>query len=357
MAQFHPVPQQQFEDIGYDYVEVVEELSFTEGMPATAPLAPSLPGAYMGARQYPAVTTEQLSELPHAATGQLEYTVRELSAPPAPPLKPKTTPSTDKVRVPTTSTQTPSSLTAALQATMSPKATGRIVIIPGTRTAARKQQTDEIITQPRRMSPRLRHGVVFAVLLGLVITSLLTLSPLTGGQYGLPILQNFGHWLQNPLGWTIPAHMAPAQAQMNNQQTNANMPPMNLPKSQYVAIAQQDAIDAGISPVYFVRQIYLESGFNPNAASPAGAIGIAQFLPSTAAGLGIDPRNPVQALRGAARLMASYAKNYGGDYAKALAAYNGGSGTVQNAVRNCGANWLNCLPGETRNYIHVIMGI
>ncbi len=42
----------------------------------------------------------------------------------------------------------------------------------------------------------------------------------------------------------------------------------------------------------------------------------------------------------------------------ALAAYNGGSGTVTYAVNACGAsNWLNCLPGQTRNYIYVIMGI
>jgi len=64
-----------------------------------------------------------------------------------------------------------------------------------------------------------------------------------------------------------------------------------------------------------------------------------------------------QALHGAAQLMANYNNMYGGDYAKALAAYNGGTGTVQYAVNNCGANWLNCLPGETRHYIYVIMGI
>ncbi|TMD45283.1 MAG: lytic transglycosylase domain-containing protein, partial [Chloroflexi bacterium] len=101
-----------------------------------------------------------------------------------------------------------------------------------------------------------------------------------------------------------------------------------------------------------------ESGFNPKAVSPAGAVGIAQFLPGTAAGLGVNPWDPIQALRGAAQLMASYARNYGGDYAKALAAYNGGSGTVQYAVNACGAaNWMNCLPYETRHYIYVIMGI
>ena len=132
---------------------------------------------------------------------------------------------------------------------------------------------------------------------------------------------------------------------------------MTLPTREYVAIARQDAIDGGISPDYFVRQIYEESGFNPNAVSPAGAVGIAQFIPSTAAGLGINPRDPISVLRGAAQMMAKSARQYGGDYAKALAAYNAGSGTVNHAVNACGSAWMNCLPAETRHYIYVIMGI
>jgi Transglycosylase SLT domain len=130
----------------------------------------------------------------------------------------------------------------------------------------------------------------------------------------------------------------------------------NLTTSQYVALARQDAINAGIPPVYFVRQITMESGFNPRAVSPAGAIGIAQFMPSTAAGLGINPWDPVQSLRGAANLMASYNRAYGGNYAMALAAYNAGSGTVQYAINTCGKNWYNCLPAETQHYITVILG-
>lgn len=128
-----------------------------------------------------------------------------------------------------------------------------------------------------------------------------------------------------------------------------------LPKSQYVAIARQDASAASISPDLFVRQINQESGFNPWAVSPAGAIGIAQFMPGTAAGLGINPHDPLQSLRGAAHLMASYAHQYA-NYAKALGAYNAGPGTVNWAVRVGGANWYGYLPYETRNYIRVIMG-
>lgn len=88
------------------------------------------------------------------------------------------------------------------------------------------------------------------------------------------------------------------------------------------------AVAAGIDPDIFSRQINQESGFNPNAGSPAGAQGIAQFMPDTARGLGIDPSDPGQALPAAANLMRSYLSKYGGDWGKALAAYNAGPGNV-----------------------------
>lgn len=134
------------------------------------------------------------------------------------------------------------------------------------------------------------------------------------------------------------------------------------PNSPYVAIARADAAASGISPDLFVRQIQIESGFNPNARSSQGAEGIAQFEPGTAASLGIDPWNPTQALQAAATLMASYNSQYGGDYAKALAAYNDGPGDaskgtgVAGAVQNCGAGWLSCMPVETQNYVRNILG-
>jgi len=121
----------------------------------------------------------------------------------------------------------------------------------------------------------------------------------------------------------------------------------------YVGVAQQAAYSTGIPANLFVRQIYAESGFRTNAYSGAGAIGIAQFMPGTAASLGINPYNPVQSLWGAARLMASYYHQYG-NYAMALAAYNAGPGTV-NYARSCGGNWTYCLPYETQNYIRIVM--
>jgi soluble lytic murein transglycosylase-like protein len=133
----------------------------------------------------------------------------------------------------------------------------------------------------------------------------------------------------------------------------SGMAPSNL---KYMAVARQDALDAGIPPDAFVRQIIQESGFNPSAISPAGAIGIAQFEPATAAGLGIDPNDPIASLKAAAGLMANYVRQYGGDYAKALAAYNAGPGTVQAAVQTGGADWRTFLPAETQNYIRIILG-
>ncbi len=242
------------------------------------------------------------------------------------------------------------SLTDALKSTMSADTSGRMVVIPGSKNHKKARQYKAASTP--RMSARLRHGIVIAAIVLVAIITLLSLAPLANGQRGVPIFSAIGNWVSaQQLAWQIQSHNTTVSV------SQPSLPPMGLPKSQYVAIAEQDAIAAGIPANYFVRQINAESGFNPNEVSPAGAVGIAQFLPSTAAGLGINPWDPIQALRGAAKLMANYTRNYGGDYAKALAAYNAGSANLQYAINNCGANWLNCLPGETRHYIYVIMGI
>ena len=127
----------------------------------------------------------------------------------------------------------------------------------------------------------------------------------------------------------------------------------NSTTSDYHTLAYQDALQAGIPADKFIKQIDIESGFNPDATSSVGAIGIAQFMPSTASGLGIDPHDPVASLSAAAQLMARYNAQYR-DYRMALAAYNAGTGTLQWAINNCGYYYW-CLPGETQNYIHEIM--
>jgi len=261
-------------------------------------------------------------------------------------------------QTPTITVEQLATILGARSASSTTTKSGQIVRIPGARKIAVKTQT---LPQPhKRMSPRLRHSIVLAAVLFVAVFTLLSLAPLATGQSPFPLFKNISNWVHSQQAyWQFEAQIA-QQAQSQHPATTqpVSLPPVVLPMSAYVAMAEQDASNAGISPAYFVRQINLESSFNPNAVSPSGAEGIAQFLPSTAAELGINPFNPVQALNGAAHVMAGYNANYGGNYAMALAAYNAGSGTVQYAVNTCGpTNWMNCLPAQTQNYILVIMGI
>jgi hypothetical protein len=96
----------------------------------------------------------------------------------------------------------------------------------------------------------------------------------------------------------------------------------------YRAIARQKARKYGLPPSVFVRQIKQESGFNPRARSPAGAQGIAQIMPATARGWGVNPNDPVASLDAAAKNMAQYVRKYG-SYENALRAYNAGPAAIQ----------------------------
>ena len=238
------------------------------------------------------------------------------------------------------------SLLSALQASTTAKPARRPLIIH----AEKKRKKTDAPAKPRRLSARLRQTVVITAIVVVFGITLTTLAPLAAGQspFNLSAGINFLiHTAQNGLQ---------VLAQGNNPQpSGTHLPPMVIPRSQLVTIAEQDATNAGINPTYFVRQINLESGFNPNAVSPGGAEGIAQFEPSTAAGLGINPFDPIQALQAAAQMMARYYHQYG-DYAKALAAYNAGPANLQNAENRCGANWLSCMPAQTQHYVTTIMG-
>jgi len=130
--------------------------------------------------------------------------------------------------------------------------------------------------------------------------------------------------------------------------------PQSSSSTDYHALARQDAIDAHIRADYFVAQINQESGFNPNAVSYAGAIGISQIMPSTAQSWGVNPYDPVASLKVASQHMAWYVNTYG-SYEKALACYNAGCSTLEYAESHC-SNYYYCLPGQTQRYITAIMG-
>src|SRR5215472_11771477 len=125
--------------------------------------------------------------------------------------------------------------------------------------------------------------------------------------------------------------------------------PQSQTAGDYIDQARQAAQAAGIDPEIFTRQIQQESGFDPAARSPVGAVGIAQFMPATAQGLGIDPMNAGQALVAAAQEDARRLQQYGGDWAKTLASYNAGPGAV--------AQYGGVPPyQETQDYVQRILG-
>ena len=105
-----------------------------------------------------------------------------------------------------------------------------------------------------------------------------------------------------------------------------------------------------VSAVLLAAQLYAESGFNPFATSPAGAQGIAQFMPATARGMGLaNPFDPDEAIDAQAHLMRDLLRQFA-TVPLALAAYNAGPAPVS----ACG-----CVPDfpETRGYVARILGL
>ncbi|MGL6211729.1 MAG: lytic transglycosylase domain-containing protein [Paracoccaceae bacterium] len=119
-------------------------------------------------------------------------------------------------------------------------------------------------------------------------------------------------------------------------------------KGEYLEVAKAAARKHGVPEEMFLRLVQQESGWNPGAVSNKGATGLAQLMPATAKGLGVDINDPAENLEGGARYLRKMYDKFG-SWRLALAAYNAGPGAVEE---------YDGIPPyeETKNYVKAILG-
>lgn len=129
-------------------------------------------------------------------------------------------------------------------------------------------------------------------------------------------------------------------------------PPMAAYQGRYAGpfldVARNAAARHGVPGDLFLRLVQQESGWNPQAVSNKGAIGLAQLMPGTARDLGVDPRDPQANLDGGARYLRMQYDAFG-SWQLALAAYNAGPGAV---IRHGGVPPF----AETQTYVVAVLG-
>ncbi len=122
---------------------------------------------------------------------------------------------------------------------------------------------------------------------------------------------------------------------------------VNIRPGPYKDMAREAAERHGVPVNMFYRLVWQESGWNANAVSSKGAIGLGQLMPQTAARLGVDPHDAGENLEGAARYLSQQYRRFG-SWRLALAAYNAGPEAVEK---------YDGIPPfqETENYVRSIL--
>jgi hypothetical protein len=157
-------------------------------------------------------------------------------------------------------------------------------------------------------------------------------------------------WERWHYGYTLNPRSTPEPARGAGRPGDGRSAVPSFVPAAYAAPIARAASRWNVSASLLAAQIYAESGFNPFAVSPAGARGIAQFMPGTAQAYGLrDPFDAAAAIQAQARLMRDLLRRFG-TVPLALAAYNAGPG----AVSGCG-----CIPpyAETRAYVARVLAL
>jgi len=160
-----------------------------------------------------------------------------------------------------------------------------------------------------------------------------------------PTTTSFSSALASATGTTTLAGTSATTSPIATPAAGTSALPQGTPYAAEITAAAQAN---GLDPALLAGLIKQESGFNPTAGSPAGARGLAQLMPGTAAGLGVtNVLDPVQSINGGAKYLKQQLDAFGGDVVKALAAYNAGPG----AVTRFGG-----VPpyAETQNYVKAV---
>jgi soluble lytic murein transglycosylase-like protein len=118
----------------------------------------------------------------------------------------------------------------------------------------------------------------------------------------------------------------------------------------WVDMIRSAATRHGVDPDMLTALVWVESSFQPDAVSPAGAIGLAQLMPGTARSLRVDPTDPAQNLEGSARMLAGLIEEFG-RVDHALAAYNVGPNGLKRGLaegRTPGAGYADAVATKYR---------
>jgi soluble lytic murein transglycosylase-like protein len=183
------------------------------------------------------------------------------------------------------------------------------------------------------------------------------------------LLQNLQP-LQGPIGF---ANLQAIAALRNNfaspavidapkvpKRTSSKVAPPPAGADSYNALIEKASAKFGVSTSLIKAVIQAESGFNPKAVSPAGARGLMQLMPRTAASLGVtDSFDVEQNIMAGAKYLSQMLRRFNGEEAVALAAYNAGPGRVSRLgisnTEQLRDKYL-LLPRETQKYVDKVLG-